>query len=345
MSFFKQIIKDLIDNGNVVDIATNESTSKVPDCYREWGCLIYNISTSRSLFKIGNLKAIKEIKTIAKNYDIVHCHTPIAGAATRMACKSLRKKNNLKVVYTAHGFHFYHGSPKKNWLLYYPVERVCSRWTDVLITINNEDYNLAKAKMKASMIEYIPGVGVNIERFKSIVVDRAKKRRELGISENARLLLSVGELNRNKNHQLIIKAIAELHDNNVHYMIAGVGGQADSLTNLAKSLNVNLHLLGYRKDVAELYKIADLYIHPSLREGLPVAVIEAIASGCIAIGSRIRGNSDLIPPEFLFDKKSVSEVVNMLNRPLNHYNCQLLPKTDVSNVCNQMIDIYEKLSN
>lgn len=114
MSFFNKLIKDLIDCGNVVDIATNEKESSVPVCYREWGCKIYPISCSRSPFKSGNLKAIKEIKKIVENdeYEIVHCHTPIAAACTRLACKGLRKKG-VKVIYTAHGFHFYKGAPKK----------------------------------------------------------------------------------------------------------------------------------------------------------------------------------------------------------------------------------------
>ena len=150
MNFFNSLIKELINDGYTIDIATNEVASKVPDCYKEWGCKIYHISTSRSPFSFGNIKAIKQIKKIAKDYDLVHCHTPLAGMATRLACRKLRKKQGLKVIYTAHGFHFYKGAPKKNWMIYYPIEKMCSRWTDVLITINKEDYELAKRKMKAN---------------------------------------------------------------------------------------------------------------------------------------------------------------------------------------------------
>lgn len=159
MGFFKNFIKELLEDGHTVDIATNETTSKVPDCYREWGCQIYQISCTRSPFNKGNIDAIRQIRKIAADgsYGIVHCHTPIAAMCTRLACRKLRK-SGLKVFYTAHGFHFYKGAPLKNWLVYYPIEWLCAHWTDVLITINKEDFELAKKKMKAKRVEYVPGV-------------------------------------------------------------------------------------------------------------------------------------------------------------------------------------------
>ena len=141
MGFFNAFIRQLLDNGNVVEIATNESDAKVPAYYREWGCKIYPISCSRSPLDIGNIKAIWQIRNIVKEnrYEIVHCHTPIAAMCTRIACSPLRT-DKTKVYYTAHGFHFYDGAPLKNWMLYYPIEKFLSRCTDVLITINKEDY-------------------------------------------------------------------------------------------------------------------------------------------------------------------------------------------------------------
>lgn len=317
MSFFKSLISELIKEGNIVDIATNEETSRVPDCYREWGCKVYSISTSRSPFSFGNIKAVKQIRSIAKNYDIVHCHTPLAGMATRFACRKLRKKRGLKVIYTAHGFHFYKGAPKKNWIIYYPIEKICSRWTDVLITINKEDYEFANKKMKAKKVEYIPGVGIDIKRFSEATVDRKEKRKNLGIPNDAFLILSVGELNDNKNHRIVIKAIAELNDPYIHYVIAGNGTKEEELRKLAKELNVNLHLLGFRKDVADLYKAADLFVHPSFREGLPVAVMEAIASGCKCLCSNIRGCKDLVSEDFLFSPYDSDELRKLINSCIN----------------------------
>lgn len=297
MGFFETLIRELLDAGHIVDIATNESSGKdpVPACYREWGCRVFPLSCSRSPMDKGNLVAIREIKAIVRNgnYDIVHCHTPIAAACTRIACKGLRK-NGVKVIYTAHGFHFYSGAPLKNWLLYYPVEWLCAHWTDTLITINKEDYELAQKHMHAKRVEYVPGVGIDTKRFKETTVDRAAKRREIGVPEDAILLMSVGELNENKNHSVVIKALARLNDKNVHYAIAGTGPLKESLESLAASLGVGeqLHLLGYRRDVAELYKAADVCVFPSKREGLGLAGIEGMAAGLPIIASAIGGILD-----------------------------------------------------
>ena len=173
MTFFKQLIRELLDDGHTVDIICNEDNEKVPACYREWNCNIYHHSCSRFPLSKGNLQAISQIKNLVSEnqYDIVHCHTPIAAMCTRVACKKLRKEG-LKVIYTAHGFHFYKGAPMLNWLVYYPIEKICSFWTDVLITINQEDYELAKHKMRAKKVEYVSGVGIDVDKFKNTIVDK-----------------------------------------------------------------------------------------------------------------------------------------------------------------------------
>ena len=256
MGFFNSFIKKLIDKGHVVDIATNEDESRVPDCYREWKCNVHQIGCLRAPIKKENFEAIKQIRKIveAGRYDIVHCHTPIAAMCTRLACRKIRR-NGTKVFYTAHGFHFYKGAPLINWLLYYPVEKICSKWTDVLITINHEDYELAKKKMKAARVEHIPGIGVDIEKFSSTTVDRIAKRTELGIPKDSILLISVGELNVNKNQEVIVRAISEISNDKIHYAIAGVGEKRDYLLSLADELNIGsqIHLLGFRSDIAEIY--------------------------------------------------------------------------------------------
>lgn len=299
MDFFTEFIRKLIDEDHTVDIATNEMNGekKANQCYKDWGCGVYQISCSRSPLSKGNLDCIRELKKIVSenHYDIVHCHTPIAAACTRVACRKARK-NGTKVIYTAHGFHFYSGAPLKNWLLFYPVEKICARWTDALITINKEDYERAKKKFKIGTIEYVPGVGIDVQRFADTEIDRDAKRAEIGVPEDAYVLLSVGELNVNKNHQIVIKALGEIKDKSIHYVIAGKGDQKDALEVLAKELGVDdqLHLIGYRNDVAELYKMADVYLLPSIREGLNVSVMEAMSSGLPCIISDIRGNRDLV---------------------------------------------------
>lgn len=294
MVFFENIVKELIQSGCTVDIACNESEEKVPPVFREMGCNVYPIQTSRSPLAKGNLMAIRQLNTLVEQqkYDIVHCHTPIAAMCTRLACRSARKRGT-KVFYTAHGFHFYQGAPLKNWLLYYPVEKVCAYVTDVLITINQEDYALAQKKLKAKRIAYVPGVGIDLEKFNGPAVDRAAKRQELGIPEDAVLLLSVGELNENKNHETVIRAIAGL---DVYYIIAGQGERQEHLERVIEEqgLTGRVKLLGFRRDIGELCATADLFVFPSFREGLAVSLMEAMASGLPVVCSKIRGNTDLI---------------------------------------------------
>lgn len=295
-SFFKPHIKMLFDEGHHVDIACNSSELQLDSLYSELGCVAYQIDFSRSPLSKNNIKAFGQLKKVLEggNYDIVHCHTPNASVITRLVCRKFRKRTGLKVFYTAHGFHFYKGAPKLNWMVYYPVEKFCSRFTDKLITINKEDYELAKNKFKAKEVHYVPGVGIDLSRFENVQVDKNAKRREIGVPEDAFLLFSVGELNENKNHQVIIKAMAQINDPRLHYAIAGVGDKHDYLIELADSLGLadHVHLLGYRKDIPELNHVADVFCFPSLREGLGLAAIEAMACGLPLITSNVHGIND-----------------------------------------------------
>lgn len=192
MVFFPDVFKELLLKGHTVELACN-CEIPVKNYIETEGLIIHNIPFSRSPFSQDNLKAYKRLKKLVteNKYDIVHCHTPNAAAITRLACKGIRKKGT-KIIYTAHGFHFYKGAPKKNWLIYYPVEWLCAHWTDVLITINSEDYILAKRKMHAGKVEYVPGVGVRIERFRDVTINRTKKEKKLAFLM-MRLFLSLLE--------------------------------------------------------------------------------------------------------------------------------------------------------
>lgn len=352
MPFFKSFIRELLDNGNEVDIATNMSDYPLPDYYKEWGCGIYQLSCSRSPISKGNFYAIKEIKKIVNDnkYDIVHCHTPIAAACTRIACRKARK-NGTYVIYTAHGFHFYSGAPMKNWIIFYPVEKICSKWTDVLITINTEDYNRAKKTFKTNIIEYVPGVGIDVSRFSNDPTDKTDKRIALDLPQSAYVILSVGELNYNKNHQIVIRALSQIKDDNIHYVIAGKGDRHDSLIKLANELGVDkqLHLIGYRSDVSELYKMADIYILPSYREGLNVSVMEAMSSGLPCIISDIRGNKDLIdddkggyllnPDDYHSFAKRIVDIKPNINK-FGEYNKKKAMIFNQKDINNSIIDIY-----
>ncbi|WP_346689582.1 glycosyltransferase family 4 protein [uncultured Cloacibacillus sp.] len=297
-------IKLLIDMGYKVDVACNflegstcsdAKIDKLKNKLTAMGVDYYQIDFARSVRHIlQNLKAYRQVLRLMKanRYKFIHCHSPIGGVCGRLA----GHKTYTKVIYTAHGFHFYKGAPLLNWFVYYPIEKYLSRYTDVLITINKEDYAIARNKMHAKRTEYVPGVGIDIEKIKSVKVDRNKKRAELGIPKDAIMLLSVGELSRRKNHEVVIRALAEMKYRNVVYAICGKGTLESYLKKLADNLGVSdrVFLLGFRTDVTEICKAADIFVFPSLQEGLPVALMEAMACGLPVVCSNIRGNIDLI---------------------------------------------------
>lgn len=358
LSFCVPQIEMLVSQGHIVECACHETTPinpRISAC----GCKVHEISFSRNVHSKSNTTAYKQLKKLISevSYDIVHTNTPIASFITRLVCRKYRR-NGLKVIYTAHGFHFYKGAPLKNWLLYYPIEKLCAHWTDVLITINHEDYALAQKKMKAQTVCYVPGVGIDTERFRTTVVNNNAKRAEIDVPNNALLLLSVGELNQNKNHETVIKALAQIKRKDVHYAIAGQGELKEYLEKMAAGLDIaeQVHLLGFRTDVAELYKTADVFVHPSYREGLPVAIMEAMASGLPVVCSKIRGNADLIDKNsgMLFDPKNTDAFLKAIELLLNdtkmrdrigQKNNDVVDKFGYKKVNRAMMDIYESILN
>ena len=297
MQFHIPYLKMFADMGWETSVAAGNDFTDPSECSIPYCDKYYDVPFERSPFKTSNIKAYRQLKAIIDNggFDIVHCHTPVGGFLCRLAARKARKKGT-KVIYTAHGFHFYKGAPLKNWILYYPAEKFCSRFTDVLITINKEDHALAQSKMHAKRAVYVPGVGIDTDKFTCAQADRAAKRKEIGVPENAFVILSVGELNKNKNHRIVVQAVSEISDSNIHCVIVGQGKLNDYLNRLAADLNVSdrVHFIGYRNDMAELYKMSDLFCFPSVREGLPVALMEAMACGLPVVCSKIRGNTDLI---------------------------------------------------
>lgn len=348
MSFFKKEFRHLIDAGNEIEIASNMSNT-LSFNPTSFGVKSYDIPFSRSPFSADNIKAYKLLKKIVKenHYDIVHCHTPNAAAITRLACRKIRKKDT-RVIYTAHGFHFYKGAPRKNWIIYYPIEWICAHWTDTLITINSEDYKLAMGKMKAGKVEYVPGVGIDLSQFENIAINIKKKREELGIPEDAMVLLSVGELNQNKNHETVVKAIAGM---DVYYLIAGKGSKESRLAELAKQMGMEerVRLLGFRRDIRELLYASDVFVFPSYREGLSVSLMEAMASGKPIVASKIRGNVDLIDEKggALFEPHSVYECRSAVQRvmeadiaKISEYNVKKIHKFSEKVVLKKIDEIY-----
>lgn len=267
-----------------------DGVCEIPYCDR-----FVNIDFARSPFSKQTFVAYRQLRDLfaREHFDIVHTHTPVGGVLTRFAARDARK-SGIKVLYTAHGFHFYKGAPIQNWLLWYPVERFMSRFTDVLITINNEDFERAK-RFARCRVEYVPGVGIDLSKF-AIAGCRDEKRIELGISDNSFALLSVGDLIPRKNQAAIVRALPLL-PKNVKLYICGDGQERDNLLRLANELEVidRVSLLGFRDDIAEIMAACDCLVFPSIHEGLPVSVMEAMASGLPVIASSIRGiDPDLI---------------------------------------------------
>lgn len=358
MDFFVEHIKMLQNLGHVVELATNVNITP-SDEVLNLNCKIHDIKFSRNPFSIDNILSKNEFKRLIQNqkYDVVHTHTPNASIIVRLVCKKFRKKG-LRVIYTTHGFHFYKGAPLKNWIIYYSLEKICSNWTDILITINKEDYELAKRKMKAKKIRYIPGIGVDLNKISSEKMANHYKKSKFNLNEDDIVFLSVGELNKNKNHISVINALGMLKEegkiNKIHYLICGQGNEKEVLEQCIsnKNLEENIHLLGYRKDILSIYSIADCFVFPSFREGLSVSVMEAMANGLPIICSKIRGNIDLIDENggYLFDPSDVNNIKNCIEqavscdklqiRKMGNYNLEKVKRFDTDKVLKELYKIY-----
>lgn len=253
----------------------------------------HQVDFVRSPFKIKkNIIAYRQLcRVFAENqFELVHCHTPMGAILGRLAARESRKKGT-KVFYTAHGFHFYKGAPIINWLLYYPIERFMMRYTDVLFTITKEDYKRAQSfpRKEQQRVYYVPGVGIDIDKF------YVKEKRRLK-NDKKIIMLSVGELNKNKNHRIIIDALHRINDSRLEYWICGKGPLENELKKLVIKYDMekNVKFWGYCTDIDKFLQKADVFVFPSLREGLSVALQEAMAAGLPAIVSDIRGNRELI---------------------------------------------------
>lgn len=280
------------------------SAEAVGQAVQEWeaqGFRVHHIDVPRNPVPRKMAAAFRQLKKLIGQEDLrlIHCHTPVAAALTRIAAAKARSQGRVKVIYTAHGFHFFKGASLKNWLLYYPVEKLCACYTDALITINREDHRMAEKKFSAGRNYCLPGVGVDTAAFAPGAVTpeaRDALRAELGIGKDCGMILSVGELIPRKNYRAAIDAVARLKHGNFRYVICGQGALLEELRAYAKARGVAdaVVFLGFRRDIAKLCACADVFLHTSYQEGLPVAVMEAMASGLPVVASRIRGNVDLI---------------------------------------------------
>ena len=318
----------------------------------QYGINMIHIDFDRNPLGKSNLLARKQLLELMEKekYDIVHCNTPSGGMVGRIAATQMKIP---KVIYMAHGFHFWKGAPLKNWLLYYPVERILAHLTDRLITINHEDYACAKHfhYKKGGRAEYVPGVGIVTKRFERDEKVRAEMRNTLGIKDNETVILSVGEINPNKNHKIVIKALAKLGRKDIRYVACGVGALMEENQQLAKSLGIEdqVMFVGYRTDIDKFYQAADIFVVSSFREGLPVAPMEAMSAGLPCVASRIRGNVDLFDGgQLMFDPRDVDSLCKALNNAMDESiiadelarNSQTLQRFSMEEAVKAMKKIY-----
>lgn len=291
MKFHLPTIKRFKDEGWQVDVACFHDAN-IPDCDHQ-----YDVSWNRSPFSIGTIKGIQEIKCILKktHYDLVYCHTPVGGFVTRLGAKEARK-NGTKVIYTAHGFHFFKNAPKKNWLIYYPIEKFLSSYCDVVCTVNEEDYEFAKQHFTDTKVRLIPEVGVDFHRLNIDHPQSVRKeyRKELGIPEEAFVMIYVAELIPNKNQEMLLKVLKMLREKNlaVYLILAGPDHYDGYLQRMAADMDLMeyVRFLGWRNDIGQLMHTADVCTASSIREGFGINLIEALYCGLPVVATNNRGH-------------------------------------------------------
>ena len=290
-------INMLLDNGYEVHCACSIDKPVDKELQRR-GVKIFEVPFSRNPLGIGNIKAFIKLEELQRinDYDIVHVHTPIAAIYGR-----LLKLNfpSLRIIYTAHGYHFLKGGSKLGWILYYPIEKIMAKFTDVTININKEDYEITKEKLKHKKCYLLNGVGLDLDKYKKLSSKEIQeKRKEFGIKDKDFVVLMIAEINKNKNHIQLINAMDILKDKypNIKVLCIGDGTLKESLEKqiILRNLQNNIFMLGYRLDVNKLINISDIGILLSHREGLPRNIMEFMACGRKVIATDIRGCRDIV---------------------------------------------------
>lgn len=364
-SFLKSDIALLQSMGYEVHCAGNASNKNQEEnekSFRELGTIFHQIGfSSKSPFSKDSIAAFRELKQLLREekFDVIHCHTPIAGAIARVAAIPYRKRGNTTVIYTSHGFYFHKGSDKKSWIVYYTIEKAMSALCDAIITINTEDYETAK-RMWCKKVFHINGVGCDTKKYADVHVDRCAYRKTLGIEPDSIMILDIGELSQRKNHKVIIDALAKLDNKNIVLVICGKAiagsGTYESLKTAAKEGNVNVIFAGHRHDIPLLCQCADFGVLASTREGLGMSGIEMMSSGLPLVTSNVHGIKDYMSDGktgFMcapHDADAFAEAIEKLCNPKirNSFkeNCAAAAaRFDISVSSAQMKQIYSELLN
>ena len=299
IQFLVPHVKYLTEQGYHVEIACSVVGGRIDDVRSALDGVVKKIHIlrlERSPVNLQNFLGYQDMRKLLQenHYDIIWTNEPVMGVVTRLAANKYRRKGT-KVIYMVHGFHFYKGSGLPSWLMYCPIETIMSGCTDTLVTINWEDYHWAEKHLQVPRLEHIDGIGVDFSRLCGAGC-RDAAREALGIGPDELMILSVGELQTRKNHEVIIRAVAKLNNPKVRYMICGRGVLLENLQKLAEEFGIReqVSFLGYRKDVPQIMRAADIYAHPSKREGLGLASLEAMACGLPLVTSNVQGIPDYV---------------------------------------------------
>lgn len=355
MQFHLPFLKMCQEQGWKTAVAARNDFENKNDCAIPHCDEFFDIPFARNPFHPRNISAYLKLKKVIQdgNYDIVHCHTPVGGILTRLAARKARKAGT-KVVYSAHGFHFVKGGPLRDWLMFYPIEWLVAHLTDILVTTNQEDYELAKKHMHAKKIVYTPGVGLSTERLAEMKPD-SSLRSKLGIPEDAFVVLSVGEVTKRKNQQVGIQALAQINQPDIYYVVCGSGPLIDQHKKLAEKLNVHDRVIfvGYCYNLGVYYQIADVFLFPSLREGFGMVALEAAYFGVPVIASKVRGITEYCrdgETGLSFEPTDVSAISSHITTLYNDRQKGAalaqqakieLPKYDIDVVKQQILDLYK----
>ena len=325
-----------------------ETMDKYPNIH------FHHIDLVRFPFNIRNVKAYEQLNNLIKkeNISVIHCNTPIGGALGRLCGK---KTKHIKIFYTAHGFHFYKGAPLVNNCIYKPMEKYLAHYSDVIITMNEEDYHVAKTMKlrKSGHVYKVNGVGINTTDYQNININKEDYRNWLSLENDDFVCIAMGDLIKRKNYEMALRGIALCKNPKIHYLICGNGPEKNNLQDLAKNLGIReqVHFLGYRTDIKELLAISDCFLFTSLQEWLPRSLMEAMASGLPCIISDIRGNRDLIINNvngYLI--KSIEDCTQKLEaiisdkqlaKKMQVKNLEVIKKYDFLKVRDQINEIYK----
>lgn len=354
----KPCISAAIELGYKVVLGINRNNPSELTCI-DFPIEMYDSYTYRSIFAFkDNYRAYKNLVDEIKKRDVkvIHCNTPVGGLVGRCAGKRYRIQ---KIIYTAHGFHFYKGAPLINRTVFKWAEQIMAHWTDVIITMNQEDYEAAQQfrLRKGGKVYKVHGVGITLSEYENIQVDKKKKREELGLKDSDIICISAGDIVVRKNYGVAIEAIAKANNSRLHYIVCGAGPERDALEKKANELGISdkIHFLGYRTDVKELLAVSDIFLFTSLQEGLPRSLMEAMALGLPAVVSRIRGNVDLIEDGkggILCETNNSDEYAaaiqriasdRLLSESMKKYNLETIKEYDISVVDKEIRRIYKEV--